>query len=87
MVETVKQQTVSTLMRVRIVHEEDVERLEEERRRKRMELERLTMNKGAAGEEAIAGQPEKREGDKVGRNASCPCGSGKKFKKCCGRPN
>ena len=22
---------------------------------------------------------------KVGRNASCPCGSGKKYKKCCGR--
>jgi len=24
--------------------------------------------------------------NKVGRNASCPCGSGKKFKKCCGAP-
>ena len=23
---------------------------------------------------------------KVGRNAPCPCGSGKKFKKCCGSP-
>ena len=27
-------------------------------------------------------QPEKVE-QKVGRNAPCPCGSGKKFKKCC----
>ena len=26
-----------------------------------------------------------RETPKVGRNAPCPCGSGKKFKKCCGR--
>ncbi len=26
----------------------------------------------------------KREGPKVGRNDPCPCGSGKKFKKCCG---
>jgi preprotein translocase subunit SecA len=26
-----------------------------------------------------------REGPKVGRNDPCPCGSGKKFKKCCGR--
>ncbi len=26
----------------------------------------------------------KREGRKVGRNEPCPCGSGKKFKKCCG---
>ncbi|MDE2849895.1 MAG: SEC-C metal-binding domain-containing protein [Acidobacteriota bacterium] len=23
---------------------------------------------------------------KVGRNAPCPCGSGKKYKKCCGAP-
>jgi uncharacterized protein YecA (UPF0149 family) len=23
---------------------------------------------------------------KVGRNDACPCGSGKKFKKCCGSP-
>ncbi|MBI2440773.1 MAG: preprotein translocase subunit SecA [Lentisphaerae bacterium] len=27
----------------------------------------------------------RREGAKVGRNDPCPCGSGKKFKKCCGR--
>jgi uncharacterized protein YecA (UPF0149 family) len=27
----------------------------------------------------------KREGRKVGRNEPCPCGSGKKYKKCCGR--
>ena len=25
-----------------------------------------------------------RVGEKVGRNDSCPCGSGKKYKKCCG---
>jgi uncharacterized protein len=25
-----------------------------------------------------------REAPKVGRNDPCPCGSGKKFKKCCG---
>lgn len=28
-------------------------------------------------------QTLKREGDKTGRNDPCPCGSGKKFKKCC----
>ena len=26
-----------------------------------------------------------RKGKKVGRNDPCPCGSGKKYKKCCGR--
>ncbi|WP_027187388.1 preprotein translocase subunit SecA [Desulfovibrio cuneatus] len=29
--------------------------------------------------------PDKRETPKVGRNDDCPCGSGKKFKKCCGK--
>ena len=29
--------------------------------------------------------PLKRELPKVGRNDPCPCGSGKKFKNCCGR--
>lgn len=30
------------------------------------------------------GQPVRSE--KIGRNQPCPCGSGKKYKKCCGRP-
>ena len=29
-------------------------------------------------------QPPRRTGPKVGRNEACPCGSGRKFKKCCG---
>ncbi|NMA65739.1 MAG: preprotein translocase subunit SecA [Clostridiaceae bacterium] len=29
-------------------------------------------------------RPKKREAAKVGRNEPCPCGSGKKYKKCCG---
>lgn len=28
-------------------------------------------------------QPVRREGPRVGRNDPCPCGSGKKYKKCC----
>lgn len=30
-------------------------------------------------------QPKKRTAEKVGRNDPCPCGSGKKYKQCCGR--
>lgn len=30
-------------------------------------------------------KPHTRDGAKIGRNDPCPCGSGKKFKKCCGR--
>jgi preprotein translocase subunit SecA len=29
--------------------------------------------------------PEQEKGKKIGRNDPCPCGSGKKYKKCCGR--
>ena len=35
--------------------------------------------------EQKAAQTYRREGPKVGRNDPCPCGSGKKYKKCCGR--
>ncbi len=30
-------------------------------------------------------QPYRREGRKIGRNESCPCGSGRKYKQCCGK--
>ncbi len=33
------------------------------------------------------GRPLRREGPKVGRNDPCPCGSGKKYKQCCGQLN
>ena len=35
--------------------------------------------------EALSKPPPKRTGPKVGRNDPCPCGSGKKYKQCCGR--
>jgi preprotein translocase subunit SecA len=45
----------------------------------------LVLSRG--GEEAAEKQapPVKRETRKVGRNEPCPCGSGKKYKKCCGK--
>ena len=43
---------------------------------------RLTLNRG---DEPIAAKTVHREQDKVGRNEACPCGSGKKFKKCHGK--
>lgn len=30
-------------------------------------------------------KPYKRKGPKIGRNDLCPCGSGKKYKQCCGK--
>ena len=88
MIENMKHETVNNLMRVRIMHDDDVERLEEERRQKlKEEQAQAKLNQGAAGEEpSESPAPEKRDGEKVGRNAQCPCGSGKKYKKCCGKP-
>ncbi|HUO07046.1 MAG TPA: SEC-C metal-binding domain-containing protein, partial [Phycisphaerae bacterium] len=41
---------------------------------------------GGAFSEAASGKknPEVRAGARIGRNDPCPCGSGKKYKKCCG---
>jgi preprotein translocase subunit SecA len=36
------------------------------------------------GDEPDAGQAPQAKSDKVGRNAPCPCGSGRKYKKCHG---
>lgn len=33
----------------------------------------------------VRGEPQRRATPKVGRNEPCTCGSGKKFKKCCGK--
>jgi preprotein translocase subunit SecA len=63
---------------------------EEERRvqeqRARAEQERIFRAASAAkaGSEAKQAQTVRRSGEKVGRNDPCPCGSGKKYKKCCG---
>lgn len=34
----------------------------------------------------VLSQPYRRETPKIGRNEPCPCGSGRKYKKCCGAP-
>ncbi len=58
-----------------------VDELEEAfQRRKKKELEQARM--AGAGDQQV--QQIVRSGDKVGRNDPCPCGSGKKYKKCCG---
>jgi preprotein translocase subunit SecA len=49
-------------------------------RKKKRELDQARM--AGAGDTQV--QQIVRSGDKVGRNDPCPCGSGKKYKKCCG---
>jgi len=49
------------------------------------ELDKLSMISGDGSVNEEARQPVQRAEPKVGRNDPCPCGSGKKYKKCCGR--
>ncbi len=59
-----------------------IDALEEEfQRKKKRELEHARMS-GANGSSEPG--PQRRAGEKVGRNDLCPCGSGKKYKKCHG---
>ena len=81
MIDRVKEQTVNTLFRIQLAREDDVEAMEREAREQRRQQE-MQMRHGSGQEEAQ--QPHVREGDKVGRNTPCPCGSGRKYKRCCG---
>jgi uncharacterized protein YecA (UPF0149 family) len=41
-------------------------------------------DQGPVGSAPEKPEPIRRDTPKVGRNDPCPCGSGKKYKKCCG---
>jgi len=73
---------VEKMFSVRIADEQEVDRMEERRRD-----ESAAAMMGRGGGEGGAPEPKqvRRKGDKVGRNDPCPCGSGKKYKKCHGK--
>ncbi|MEW6333740.1 MAG: SEC-C metal-binding domain-containing protein, partial [Thermodesulfobacteriota bacterium] len=75
MITRIKEDTIEKLSMVQIRREEEVERIEEKQRQNYI-LSR--------GEDTPAPSTVRRESAKVGRNDPCPCGSGKKYKKCCG---
>ena len=51
---------------------------------KRERVAKVTGESAGSGDGTVKKQPVKK-GQKPGRNDPCPCGSGKKYKKCCGR--
>jgi preprotein translocase subunit SecA len=59
--------------------EEEAKQIERRQRRAQQELQLQT------GREKAEAPKQVRTGAKIGRNDLCPCGSGKKYKKCCGR--
>ncbi|MBU4178438.1 MAG: SEC-C domain-containing protein, partial [Actinobacteria bacterium] len=49
-----------------------------------MDMERASLKTVESSGETEGKKPVQRRKDKVGRNDPCPCGSGNKYKKCCG---
>lgn len=70
----IREGTVTTLLTFQLKSEEDV---------KREQTAKITGTSGA-DDGSVKKQPVRKD-KKVGRNDPCPCGSGKKYKKCCGR--
>ena len=68
----VSQETVTVLMHVRV-------------EQKPVEREEVAKVTGTNKDESLAKGPVKRKDAKVYPNDPCPCGSGKKYKQCCGR--
>ena len=76
MIDRIKEETLAILYRIQIAEPEKIDDYRQPRQ------QQLVFSGGDAPEKK---KPQKRSARKVGRNAPCPCGSGKKFKKCCGK--
>lgn len=72
MTATIRENTVRQLFTVRLQKNEEV---------KREQVAKVTGTSGGDGTDAK--RPTVRKGAKIGPNDPCPCGSGKKYKKCC----
>ncbi len=79
MIIRIREETVEKVFWVQIESEEDIEELEVEQvERGRKMFQSITDNDVRDAEPARASK-------QAGRNEPCPCGSGKKYKKCCGK--
>lgn len=90
LLERIKHEVITTVSKVQVRAEEDVAAVEEQRRNQaQLEFKHAQLSNFASEkktqEAADEQQPFVRDGRKVGRNDPCSCGSGKKFKQCCGK--
>ncbi|MDL2286314.1 preprotein translocase subunit SecA [Desulfococcaceae bacterium OttesenSCG-928-F15] len=76
MIDRVKQDVVSILFRIQLKNDSENAAIPDPPKQ-----QKLVFSHGKEGE---GKEPVRRTDDKVGRNDPCPCGSGKKYKKCCG---
>lgn len=86
----IKHDTIRILSHVKVRSEEEIQAMEAARRAQaaamaqQAQYEHGSMDKEQENETAEPAQPFVRDGEKVGRNEPCPCGSGKKYKHCHG---
>ena len=80
MIQRIQEDVVQKLFTVEIARESVVEEMAMRERPQRMVL-----SHGGDSGEAERPAAVRRQGEKVGRNNPCPCGSGKKYKRCCGK--
>ena len=73
MIAAIQAETVRRLFSVRLRKDEEVKR----------ERVANATSESVGGDGTVKKQPRKVK--KIGRNEPCPCGSGKKYKNCCGR--
>ena len=74
MIESIKEETVRRMFLVRVQPQQEV---------KREKVAKETSAAGASDGSAVKKAPIRNASKKVGPNDPCPCGSGKKYKKCC----
>ena len=86
MLDRIDTTTIRSLFNLQVVSEQQPDELQRRRAARRSSLNFTGPNQGAAaaGEEAGKIKTVVRDQPKVGRNDPCPCGSGKKYKKCHG---
>ncbi len=80
----IRESVFKALTRVRVQRAEEEEEQPREEFRHKEEPGGVSYSGPADGEVEDARAPAKA-GPRIGRNDPCPCGSGKKYKKCCGR--
>ncbi len=90
LLQNIKFDVIRMLSRMQIENPEEIESQERLRRAeaaRKMNFQHSQEQSAASGEqrEAVKAETFVREERKVGRNEPCPCGSGKKYKQCCGR--
>jgi preprotein translocase SecA subunit len=81
MTHRIQEDVVQKLFTVEIARETAAQELQPRQARP----QRVVLSHGAESLDSVRAAPVKREGEKVGRNDPCPCGSGKKFKRCHGK--